>query len=114
MEDLTNNPINIPVTPEPQNTNSLPKINHQKIYLLLLIIILGLSIFTLCIFIINKNKNTPIPFIPTSISTPTPVTIIDNKQLPDEFKNQFDQIDTKIKNNPDFLPPTIDTKIGLE
>jgi len=112
MENLTGNPINTPIVPETKINDSFPKINHQKIYLTLLIVILVLSIFSLYFFIINKNKK--IPFSPISISTPTPIIIIDNNQLPDQFKNLFDQIDIKIKNNSDFLPPTIDTKIGFE
>ncbi len=83
-------------------------------------ILVGLSVFTILLLIISlivsifrspaikQNIGTNLP---TPIATPT--FINQANILPSQYQTQFDTIETKIKYNPEILPPQIDLSLGL-
>jgi hypothetical protein len=52
-------------------------------------------------------------FEPENVTTPTPIPTVKNKVVPPEYQSRFDQIDGQLRENLEFMPPTIDTQIGL-
>jgi hypothetical protein len=51
--------------------------------------------------------------VPTSNPTSTPAPTLSNPQIPSQFLPRFQEIESKIKSTTEFLPPEIDTTIGL-
>lgn len=81
--------------------------------------LVGLSSLTVIILLVSIIASILIPPVkkenigsnlPTPISTPTPVN--QANILPPQYQEQFDNIDTKIKYNPEILPPQIDPTLG--
>lgn len=108
----TNNPL------KPETKVSLTfaqqlKTDH-KIQLLV-----GLSAFTIILLILSiiasivrspaKHGNLGTN-LPTPIAIPT--VINDANVLPSQYQDQFDTIDSKIKYNPEIIPPQIDVNLG--
>lgn len=82
-------------------------------------ILVGLSIFTVLILLVSItisifrspiNKNKLGNNLPTPIATPT--TINQANILPTQYQDQFNQIENKLKYNPEILPPQIDLNLG--
>lgn len=103
------------------NQNSLtPKNKLQQNLKTILIIFFAIVSLLLFISLINTikqkspdKKNLPIPtptenLIPTTTQDPN-----EQKEIPEEWQKEFDSIDKLIKSEKEFLPPQIDTTIGL-
>ncbi|MBU4209895.1 hypothetical protein KKC08_01905 [Patescibacteria group bacterium] len=127
IDSLQNNPLT-PTKPEKkqkikQNTNQnslTPKNKLQQNLKTILIIFFAIVSLLLFISLINTikqkspdKKNLPIPtptenLIPTTTQDPN-----EQKEIPEEWQKEFDSIDKLIKSEKEFLPPQIDTTIGL-
>lgn len=82
-------------------------------------ILVGLSIFTILILILSiiaSISKTPIKKDNLGTSLPTPIatpTIINQANIiPLQYQQQFDTIESKIKYNPEIIPPEIDLNLG--
>lgn len=82
-------------------------------------ILVGLSVFTIFILLLSITVSiikTPIKRDNLGDNLPTPVatpTIINQANiLPTQYQGQFDDIEIKIKYNPEIIPPEIDLNLG--
>ncbi|MFZ2153175.1 MAG: hypothetical protein WAV41_03915 [Microgenomates group bacterium] len=108
---LENTPVET-TSKKPLKIPSDPKIR--------IIIILGAIVFVLLLISLVTTffrkisptpiRNTPTPII-TTIPLPTENTEVNN--IPPELQDKFTQIDNHINTNINFIPPQIDTEIGL-
>jgi len=127
IDSLQNNPLT-PTKPEKkqkikQNTNQnslTPKNKLQQNLKTILIIFFAIVSLLLFISLINtikqKSPDKKNPLIPTPTENLIPTTTQDpneQKEIPEEWQKEFDSIDKLIKSEKEFLPPQIDTTIGL-
>ena len=127
IDSLQNNPLT-PTKPEKkqkikQNTNQnslTPKNKLQQNLKTILIIFFAIVSLLLFIFLINtikqKSPDKKNLLIPTPTENLIPTTTQDQneqKKIPEEWQKEFDHIDKLIKSEKEFLPPQIDTTIGL-
>lgn len=77
----------------------------------------ALTVLILLLSIITSIFRTP-PIkdnLGSNLSTPIPTSTIINQAniLPTQYQEQFNNIENKIKYNPEILPPQIDLSLGL-
>jgi len=111
------NPLDNPILNETVKTTK-KTLKNPKI--LVLIILSSIIIILLAIsLVLSATKNSkslvkttiPVSTITNSpLTTPTPSA----NQIPLEFQAKFNEIESEINNTKNFLPPQIDTEIGIK
>ena len=111
--DLTNNN---PLQPEAKTETTFVqklKTDHKiqaLVGLSALTVVLLIMAIIVSIFRSPAPKNDIGSNIPTPIATPT--FINEANVLPSQYQDQFDTIESKLKYNPEILPPQIDVTLG--
>ena len=105
-------------TKKPKTSQSAVRLWRIKLIPVTFAVTVFLLIFTLTITTIRKNSiNKTKPLVPTPKPlNPSPTItniLIHQNQIPKEWQQEFQQIDKLIKSEKEFLPPPIDTTIGL-
>lgn len=113
VEDLNNqsidtikeNPLaNVNEIPQPQKTNS------TKLLFGLSLLLISLLIISIIAVILKKEPITT-PYTPTPTIIPTPT--LNQSELPQKWQKRLEDREAETRIEEDFLPPQIDTNIGL-
>lgn len=109
---INNNPLE-PETEVKLTFRQKLKIDHK---IQALVGISALTVLILLLSIIVSIFRTPLikDNLGGNLPTPIPIPTIINQAniLPTQYQEQFDNIENKIKYNPEILPPQIDLNLG--
>ena len=111
--------IENPLTLSDNTNQNVSQINYQELLnqpkykiLLLLSVLLVILLILSIVALIFKKKPTTISSAPTpTIILPTPT--IDQSNIPEKWVTRLQDRDTETKLDETFMPPQIDTTIGL-
>jgi len=107
-----NNPNPLaPENPTPAPKLSLPK--NPKIIILLVLIVMIIILGLISLFTTSLRQQSPTIKSKPTASPVSPIPTLNDQNIPPIYRDQFHQIIEEIQTEETFLPPQIDTDIGL-
>lgn len=112
MDDPIQN-IDLPPI-ETTKLNPLKLLKNPK-FLAVIILLITISLLGVLALIktISKDKTPPPSQNNTTPTVKPTVSQISTQKIPSEFKEKINEIDNDLKINTEFLPPDLDTSIGM-
>lgn len=119
IENINDNPLKPLIADAPSLSQKTPfklkdKLKDPKIKLLfILVVVMAVLLLLTLIAALLKKKPTVVNYQPTPTTIVMPTPSINQTQIPDIWAKRLNDREDELKTQEDFLPPQIDTDIGL-